>query len=86
MVKQVGNIRPVAINPDLCRALETSFQSSVASWRLGWHMTVLINYLYNHCQADPILKAVFNHLHGPFETLARSLPRWHRWLLRLNVA
>ncbi len=27
-------------------------------------MTVMINYLYNHCQADPALKAVCNHLHG----------------------
>ncbi len=27
-------------------------------------MTVLINYLYNHCQGDPILKAVCNNLHG----------------------
>ncbi len=27
-------------------------------------MTVMINYLYNHCQADPVLKALCNHLHG----------------------
>ncbi len=64
MVKQVANIHPLAINPDLCRALEVSFESSMASWRLGWHMTVMINYLYNHCQADPVLKAVCNSLHG----------------------
>ncbi len=63
MVKQVGNIGPLAINLDLHRALETSFESSMASWRLGWHMTVLSNYLYNHCQADPVLKAVCNHLY-----------------------
>ncbi len=36
----------------------------MASWWLGWHMTVLINYLYNYCQADPVLKAVCNYLHG----------------------
>ncbi len=64
MVKQVGNIRPLAINPDLRTALEMSFESSMATWRLGWHMTVMINYLYNHFQADPVLKAVCNHLHG----------------------
>ena len=64
MVKQVGNIRPLAINPDLRRALEVSFKSSMVTWWLGWHMTVLIIYLYNHCQADPVLKAVCNHLHG----------------------
>ncbi len=63
MVKQVGNIRPLAINHDFRRALEVSYESSMATWRLGWHMTVLINYLYNHCQADPVLKAVCNHLH-----------------------
>ncbi len=64
MVKHVGNIRPLDINPDLPRALEASFVSSMATWRLGWHMTVLINYLYNHCQADPVLRAVCYHLHG----------------------
>ena len=55
---------PLAINPDLHRTLETSFESSMATWWLVWHMTVMINYLYNHCQADPVLKAVCNHLHG----------------------
>ncbi len=64
VVKQAGNIRPLAINPDFRRALKASFESSMATWRLGWHMTVLINYLYNHCQDDPVLKAVCNHLHG----------------------
>ncbi len=64
IVKQVGNIHPLPINPDLCRALETYFESSMATWRLGWFMAVMINYLYNHYQADPVLKAVCNHLHG----------------------
>ncbi len=64
MVKQVGNIRPLAINPDFYRALEASFESSMATLQFGWYMTVLINYLYNHCQGDPVLKAVCNHLHG----------------------
>ena len=64
MFKQVRNIHPLAFNPDLCRFLETSFEASITSWRLGWQMTVLVNYLYNHCQADPVLKAVCNHLHG----------------------
>ncbi len=64
IVKQVGNICPLAINPDLRRALEASFESSMATWQLGWHMMVMINYLYDHCQADPVLKAVCNHLHG----------------------
>ncbi len=27
-------------------------------------MIVLINYLYSHCQDDPVFKAVCNHLHG----------------------
>ncbi len=62
MVKQVGNIHALAINPDLRRALEASFEWSMATWWLGWHtsMTVMINYLYNHCQADPVLKVVCN--------------------------
>ncbi len=68
MVKQVRNIRSLAINRDLHRALETSFEVSMASSCLDWHMTVMINYLYtiigSHCQADPILKAPCNHLHG----------------------
>ncbi len=64
MVKQVGNIRPLAITPDLRKALEASFESSMVIWQLGWHMMVMINYLCNHCQADPVLKAVCNHLHG----------------------
>ncbi len=63
MVKQVGNIRPLGINPDFRRALEVPLESSMATWRLGWHMTVLINYLYNYCQGGPVLKAVCNHLH-----------------------
>ncbi len=67
MVKQVRNIRPLAINPDFRRALEVSYESSMATWRLGWHMTVMINYLYNHCQGDPVLKAVCNHLHGAIQ-------------------
>ncbi len=85
MVKQVRNIRPLAINPDLRRALETSFEASVASLQLGWHMPVLINYLYNHCQSDPVLNAVMQCM-GPFESLARRLPRLHQWLVRLNIA
>ncbi len=44
MVKQVGNIHSLAINPDLRRALEASFESSLVTWWLGWHMTVMINY------------------------------------------
>ncbi len=40
MVKQVGNIRPLSINPDFRRALEASFESSMVTWRLGWHLTV----------------------------------------------
>ena len=32
IVKQVGNIHPLAINPDLRRALEISFESSMAAW------------------------------------------------------
>ncbi len=64
MVKQVRNIQPLAINPDLCRALEASYESSLSTWRVGWHMTVMINYLHNHCHGDPVLKAVCNHLHG----------------------
>ena len=64
MVKQVRSIRPLAINTDLRRALETSFEALMASRRLGWHMTVMISYLYNHCQADPVLKTVCNHLYG----------------------
>ncbi len=67
MFKQIRNIRPLAINPDFRRALETCFEASMASWWLGWHMAVLINYLYNLCQADPILKAVCNHLHGAIQ-------------------
>ncbi len=67
MVKQVGNIRPLAIYSDLCRALEASYESSMATWWLGWHMTVLINYMYNHCQGDPVLKAVCNYLHGAIQ-------------------
>ncbi len=39
----------------------------MATWRLGWHMMVMINYLYNHCQSDPVLKAVCNHLHGAIQ-------------------
>ncbi len=66
-VKQVGNIRPLAINFDFHRALESSIESSMATRRLGWHMTVLINYLYNHCQGDPVLKALCNHLHGAIQ-------------------
>ncbi len=34
MVKHVGSIRPLAINHDLYRALEVSFESSMATWGL----------------------------------------------------
>ncbi len=64
MVKQVGNTPPLAINPDFGRALKMSYEASMASWHLGWHMTVLSNYLCNLYQDDPVLKAVCNHLHG----------------------
>ncbi len=30
----------------------------------GIYMTVMINYLYNHCHVDPVIKTVCNHLHG----------------------
>ncbi len=48
-------------------------------------MTVMINYLYNHCQGDPVLKAVrrVTTCMGPYERLARLK---HQWLLRLNAA
>ncbi len=32
MAKQVGNIHPLAINPDIRRALETLYEASMASW------------------------------------------------------
>ena len=32
LVKQVRNIHPLVSNPDLLRALETSFEASMASW------------------------------------------------------
>ncbi len=69
MAKQVGNSRPLAINPDIHRPLETSFNASMASGGRGWHTTctVLTNCLYNHCQVDPVLKAVCNHLHGDIQ-------------------
>ncbi len=63
MVQQVGNIRPLAINPDPRKALETSYEASMLSWHLGWHMTVIINYLFNKCQDCPVLKAVCCNLH-----------------------
>ncbi len=46
MVKQVGNIHSLAINPDFHRALETSYEASMVSLWLVWHATVMINYLH----------------------------------------
>lgn len=43
MVKQFGNICPLAINPELRQVLETSFETSMASWLLRWHSMVLIS-------------------------------------------
>ena len=60
MVKQAG----ISVPWPIILTFAESWKSSMASWRLGWHMTVLISYLYNHCQADLVLKSVCNHLHG----------------------
>ncbi len=47
MTNQVGNIHPLAINPDLHQALETSFEASMVSWHLGWHSPVLCSSILN---------------------------------------
>ncbi len=41
LTRPVGNSRPLLVNPDLRMALEASYESSMATWSLGWHMTVL---------------------------------------------
>ncbi len=38
MTKQVVNIHPLAINPDLHCSLEASCGTSMASWHFGCHM------------------------------------------------
>ena len=57
----------------------------MATWRLGWHMTVLINYLYI-VRMIPSSKQCVTTCMAPFESLARPLPMRHQWLLRLNAA
>ncbi len=61
MTEQVGNIHPLAINPDLYWAMETSYQ---ASWHLGWHSKILVSCIFNKCQDDSALKTVCGRLHG----------------------
>ncbi len=55
-IKQVGNIQPLAIDPDFHRALETSYEASMVAWM------ALVGYLYQKCQDDPVLKAACTNL------------------------
>ncbi len=64
MVKAAGNVRPLPINSDLRKAVETFYESSMATWRLGLHATLLSKYVYSKCGQDPVLEAVCKKLHG----------------------
>ncbi len=71
MTKQLGNIRPLGINPDPCQSLETSFGASMV-------------YLSNKCQDDPVLKAGCAQLHTDIRELPDLGPGvWHLWLVQL---
>ncbi len=82
MVQQVGNIRPLSMNPELHRALETSFEAAMAFWQIGWYSTVLINYLFGKCKGDPILEAVCTFLHGAIQESHPS----SAWAASMTVA
>lgn len=63
--KEAGNILefPLGINPDLHRAsFEMSFEALMAFGYLEWHSALLISYLFDKCQDDPVLNAVCSQL------------------------
>ena len=52
------------LTPNLWKALEVSYELSMATWHLRWHMKVLSQYLHSKCRGDPVLSAVSSRLHS----------------------
>ncbi len=64
MVKMAGNVCPLPINPDLRKAVETFYESSMVTWRLRLHATLLSKYVHSRCGQDAVLEAVCKKFHG----------------------
>ncbi len=64
MVKAPGNVHPLPINSDLWKAVETFYGSSMVTWHLGLHATLLSKKVHNKCIEGPVLEAVCKKLHG----------------------
>ncbi len=76
MVKVAGNVPPLPINSNLQKAVETFYESSMATWLLRLCTTLLSKCVHSKCGQDPVLEAVSEKLHGAIQesrqTSARS--------------
>ncbi len=85
MVKAAGNVRPLPINSDLWKAVEIFYESSVVTWHLRLHVTLLSKYLHSKCGQDPVLKVVCKKIHGAIRESRQPWLVVRLWPLRLNV-
>ncbi len=86
MVKAAGNVRPLPTNTDLRKAAATFYESSMVTWRLGLHTTLLSKYLHSKFGQEPVMEAVCKKLHGAIQVSRQTSLVVLLWLLRLNTA
>ncbi len=73
MTKAADSTCLMPVNPDLQKAAETFYESSMASWCLGWHATLLSKYLYSKRCQGPVFEAVIRKLHGVIQRSHQTL-------------
>ncbi len=49
---------------DIKKALDALYKSYLVSWRLGWHLTVLSQFLKQQNIEDTVTRAVISHMHS----------------------
>ncbi len=85
-VNVMSTTHPLAINLDLCKAEEKFYESLMASWCLGWHVTFLSKKLYsNSCQGlvlEAVIITVSCKSPATPQLVVLQCPLWHNviWL------
>ncbi len=75
MVKVAGNVRTLPISSNLRKAVETFYESSMATWHLRLHDTLLSRCLHGKCGQDPVLEAVCKELHSAIQESRQTSAR-----------
>ncbi len=67
LLRAIGPSRAPPQSSELRKAFDALYESSMASWRLGWHLTVLSQFLKQQNIQDPVTRAVISHMHSAIQ-------------------